>query len=239
MDLERYSVISEKNPREIVLLRGHGCRWKKCSFCDYHLDFSLDQSQNDILNSEVLNSVTGIYKKLEVINSGSFSDLSNCCVEKIINLCHSKNIDTLHTEFHWIERDKIPLYRELLAKKNISLKVKSGVETFDYDLRENYLHKGINEKNHDIIASFFNEACFLFGIEKQTFESMTYDINEGLRLFERICINIMSPNSTKIKPHKEVIEIFLHDIYPHIKDNKRIDILLNNCDFGIGNKGEN
>ena len=39
-DMIRYSVITEKNPREIVLLRGSGCVWKKCAFCDYHLDAS-------------------------------------------------------------------------------------------------------------------------------------------------------------------------------------------------------
>lgn len=38
--MERYSVITNKNPREIVLLRGSGCKWRRCAFCDYHLDFS-------------------------------------------------------------------------------------------------------------------------------------------------------------------------------------------------------
>ena len=31
----RYSVIKEKNPREIVMLVGDGCKWRKCRFCDY------------------------------------------------------------------------------------------------------------------------------------------------------------------------------------------------------------
>ena len=34
----RYAVIEEKNPREIVMLRGLGCTWRRCRFCDYHLD---------------------------------------------------------------------------------------------------------------------------------------------------------------------------------------------------------
>ena len=33
--MERYSVITEKNRREIVLLRAFPCAWGKCSFCDY------------------------------------------------------------------------------------------------------------------------------------------------------------------------------------------------------------
>lgn len=73
--MERYSVIQEKNPREIVLLRGSGCKWRKCTFCDYHLDFCLDEDKNYELNKIELAKVTGKYGKLEIINSGSFVDL--------------------------------------------------------------------------------------------------------------------------------------------------------------------
>ena len=38
----RYAVIEDKNPREIVLLRGLGCQWLRCAFCDYHTDGSSD-----------------------------------------------------------------------------------------------------------------------------------------------------------------------------------------------------
>ena len=55
----RYSILHEKNPREIVLLRGTGCRWRKCTFCDYHLDSSPDEAENWRLNQEVLQQVTG------------------------------------------------------------------------------------------------------------------------------------------------------------------------------------
>ena len=72
----RYSVITEKNPREIVMLRGSGCRFLRCRFCDYHLDSSRDQVANDRINKEALSHVTGQYHSLEVINSGSFLELS-------------------------------------------------------------------------------------------------------------------------------------------------------------------
>lgn len=70
--MERYSVLKEKNPREIVLLRGSGCKWKRCTFCDYHLDYCLDEEKNYNLNAQVLSKVTDIYNKLEVINSVVF-----------------------------------------------------------------------------------------------------------------------------------------------------------------------
>ena len=63
-EMERYSVITEKNPREIVLLRGAGCAWRRCRFCDYHLDCSPDQKANFALNRRVLARVTGEYHRL-------------------------------------------------------------------------------------------------------------------------------------------------------------------------------
>ena len=34
-EMERYSRITDKNRREIVLLRAFPCAWGKCTFCDY------------------------------------------------------------------------------------------------------------------------------------------------------------------------------------------------------------
>lgn len=65
--LERYSIITEKNPREITLLRGNGCKWLKCRFCNYHLDRCPDEEQNFILNKEVLDRVSGIYANLKLL----------------------------------------------------------------------------------------------------------------------------------------------------------------------------
>ena len=79
----RYSVIEDKNPREIVMLVGDGCKWRKCRFCDYHLDSSKDIEANFQLNKQVLSNVTGKFGELEVINSGSFVDLDKKTIELI------------------------------------------------------------------------------------------------------------------------------------------------------------
>ena len=178
----RYSVIEDKNPREIVMLVGDGCKWRKCRFCDYHLDSSKDIEANFQLNKQVLSNVTGKFGELEVINSGSFV----------------------------------------------------GLETFDYDLREKVLVKGIEEKNPEVIANYFDEINLLQGISGQTKESMISDIETGLKYFSRICVNIMVENQMPIKPDKKVIEQFMEYVYPLYKDNDRVDILLNNTDFGVG-----
>ena len=87
---------------------------------------------------------------------------------------------------------------------DFTLKMKLGLETFDYDFRENVLKKGIKEKNPEKISENFDEA------------------------------NIMCENSTSVKPDKELIKAFIKEIYPIYKDNDRADILINNTDFGVG-----
>ena len=52
--MKRYSIITQKNPREMVLLRGRGCFYEKCSFCDYYIDKSDNEEDNFALNSRVL-----------------------------------------------------------------------------------------------------------------------------------------------------------------------------------------
>ncbi|MCH5321166.1 MAG: radical SAM protein [Eubacterium sp.] len=230
--MERYSVIKEKNPREIVLLRGKGCVYKKCAFCDYHIDKCDSEEENFRLNKSVLENVTGKYSDLEVINSGSVFELDKSTLDLIKSVCKEKHIKTIHFESHYLFDRHIQKLREDF--KDFNLKMKLGLETFDYDFREKILHKGIDEHNPEIISKNFDEANFLFGICGQTAQSMENDITLGLKHFERICLNIMCDNTTDIKPDKNVINSFMNQLYPKYKDNDRIDILINNTDFGVG-----
>lgn len=232
--MERYSVIQEKNPREIVLLRGSGCKWRKCTFCDYHLDFCLDEDKNYELNKIELAKVTGKYGKLEIINSGSFVDLDQKTIDLIRKICIDRNIFEIHFECHWMHRDDVDLIRHFFGEKSINVKIKIGVESFDYEFREKILVKGINEQSPDKIAEKFDEVCLLMGITGQTKESMLYDVKTGLEYFERVCINIMVENRTKIKPDKDVIRIFRECVYDEYINNPRVDILMHNTDFGVG-----
>lgn len=230
--MERYGKILDKCKREIVLLRGSGCVYKKCTFCDYHLDKCADENENFKLNSEVLARVTGEFRELEVINSGSVFELDGRTLKLIGSVCRDKGIDTVHFESHYLYGGRIQELRD--SFKDFTLKMKLGLETFDYGLRETVLKKGIPEKDPKIISRNFEEANFLFGIDGQTLESMQNDITLGLENFERICINVMCENSTKIKPNKTVIDLFVNEIYPLYKDDRRVDILINNTDFGVG-----
>lgn len=231
--MERYGVIHEKQPREIVLLRGKGCVYRKCAFCDYHTDRCSDENENFALNRQVLSRVTGKYGDLEVINSGSVFELDGKTMALILEICKQKGISVLHFESHFLYRDRISALRREFS--GISLKMKLGLETFDFDFRENFLHKGIPLRDPEEICRDFEEANFLFGLRGQTENSMRRDLVLGLSYFERICVNLMCKNSTPVFPDLAVITVFKEKIYPEIKDNPRVDVLLKNTDFGVGN----
>lgn len=233
-DLTRYSVICDKNPREIALLRGRGCAWRRCRFCDYHLDCSKDEQDNLAVNRAVLGQVTGAFGRLEVINSGSFFELDSSSVALVEQVCREKNIRDLHVESHWVYRTRIPALRAQFETLGVHLHVKIGVESFDANFRERVLDKGIDETDPAAIAEQFDECCLLFGLSGQTALSMLSDIQTGLAHFDRVCVNLMVENATDVRPDADVHQLFVREIYPRFKDDPRVDILLNNTDFGVG-----
>lgn len=230
----RYAMITEKNPREIVMLRGNGCKWRRCRFCDYHLDYSKDEAANFALNSTQLQKVTGKYHSLEVINSGSFVDLDEQTLSLIEHICLEKDITQVHFECHWMHRKAVADFRKRFADKGITLKIKIGVETFDFKFREEVLDKGITTEDPAKIAQYFDEACLLFGLTGQTTASMKRDVETALTYFQRVCINIMTPNGSSLQPDDTVISLFARELYPLYAENPRIDILMENTDFGVG-----
>lgn len=230
--MPRYSVIAHKRPREIVLLRGRGCAYKRCSFCDYHLDFSPSDAENFSLNSEVLAQVTGVHGDLEVINSGSVFELDDATLDLIARTCRERAIHTIHFESHYLYRRRIPALRERFC--NFDLKLKLGLETFDRTYRETVLLKGIPEEDPAVIARHFDEANLLVGLTGQTVASMERDIELGLEHFERICVNVMCKNTTAVQPDPQVVAAFMEELYPRYSPDPRLDILVENTDFGVG-----
>lgn len=228
--MKRYAKIHQKNKREIVLLQGSGCKYAKCTFCDYYLDVGENSFS---LNSDVLDEIEGCYGILEVVNSGSFDELDAETLKKIREVAREKKIHTLIFECHYLYRKKIPNLK--LFFQDFEVKIKIGLESFDFDLREKVLKKGIKIHDPFEISRDFDEANFLIGISSQNEEMIWNDIKLGLQFFQRICLNVMCDN-TLMRADRKVIEVFLNNIFPKIKDDPRIDILLENTDFGIGVK---
>ncbi len=232
--LIRYSKLTEKEARELVLLKAARCKWHKCSFCDYHLDSSENIEENFSINKTQLDKVTGEFKILDVANSGSFFELDSMTVKYIKYICNKVDIKTLICESHWMYKDKVKKLKDDFKNIGVNLKVRIGVETFDYLFRESYLTKGISECDPYVISKFFDRVCLLFGLPGQTAESMLIDIEIALKYFEQVHVNIMNSNTTRIKPSPSVLRQFKEKIYPIFADNKRVEILFSNTDFGIG-----
>lgn len=234
MDLSRYSIITDKNPREIVLLKGFPCKWSQCSFCDYIHDNDINQEEIIKINKEVLSNVTGKFSSLEVINSGSVFELPNETLEDIKNIVVDKNIEVLYFESHWIYRNRLNEIRKFF---DVPIIFKCGVETFDDYFRNKVLKKGMIINNPEEVSNYFSSICLLVGIKGQTKDMIRNDVDTLLKYFKRGCINIFNENTTNIKRDYDLIKWFLKE-YNYLNENPNIEILVHNTDFGVGDNSD-
>lgn len=228
--MERYSVITEKNPREIVLLRAFPCAWGKCAFCDYIEDNGRNREEMEEQNRQVLSQVTGGLGVLEAINSGSCFELPRETLEDIKTIAGEKNIRRLIFESHWIYRHRLEELREFFR---IPVTYKIGVETFDYDFRERVLNKHADFKSPQEVASFFDSICLMVGIKGQTKEMIRNDIAILKQYFSHGTVNVFNNNSTPIRRDEELVRWFMEE-YRWLLDDPDVEVLYNITDFGVG-----
>ena len=227
--MDRYALISTKMPREFVLLQGTGCRWWKCTFCDYHEDVSERPFE---VNEPVLRQVTGQYGVLDVINSGSAMELDEETISLIKEVIKEKKIHTLWFEAHYMYRKKLASFAEQFAPAKV--KFRCGVETFDTALREAW-KKGIpSSVSVQDIAQHFQGICLLCCTQGETKEHIQKDIELARAHFEYFSVNVFCDNHTPIKQDKELASWFAKEVYPMIKDDPRIEVLMENTDLGVG-----
>lgn len=137
--MNRYSTITVKNPREIVLLRSHPCRWGRCFFCDYIHDNLCDEEQMIAENQSILEEISGKYGSLEIINSASVFELPRQTWQDIKNICQEKNINRIFFEAYYNYRHRLDEVRTFF--EGIEVSFQCGIETFDDEFRNNYLQK--------------------------------------------------------------------------------------------------
>ena len=227
--MERYALISTKMPREFVLLQGTGCRWKKCTFCDYHDDVSEHPFQ---VNAPVLRQVTGQYGVLDVINSGSALELDEDTLSLIKEVVKEKHIHTLWFEAHYMYRKKLAEFAKQFAP--VQVKFRCGVETFDADLRDAW-KKGIpSSVTPEDVAKYFQGVCLLCCTQGESKEHIMKDIEIAQTHFEYFSVNVFCNNSTQVKQDKELAQWFAREVYPKIKDEEGIEVLMENTDLGVG-----
>ncbi|MDU2122944.1 MAG: radical SAM protein [Clostridium celatum] len=228
--MDRYNKITNKNNREIVLLRAFPCIWGKCSFCDYIDDNGRDEDELNNLNKEVLDNITGEFGVLEVINSGSCFEIPKETMKYIKKIVDEKKIKLLFFESHWCYRNRIDEIRNFF---NIPIIFKIGVETFDYDFRNNFLNKNAKFKDPKEVAEKFQSVCLMVGIKGQTKEIIRKDVEILLENFKYGTINVFVNNTTSIKRDEELVQWFRKE-YSYLDDYPTIEVLYHNTDFGVG-----
>lgn len=229
---ERYSVIREKNPREICLLRGFPCAWGKCAFCDYIDDNGSRNQEQQMVeqNRQVLSQVTGELGVLEIINSGSCFELPEQTLEDIADLIREKGIQKLFFEAHWMYRNRL---EEMRKRIPVPIVFKIGVETFDNEFRENVLNKHADFTSPAQVAECFDSPCLMVGIQGQTREMIANDIACLKKYFSLGTVNVYNNNTTKIRRDEELVRWFMQE-YQWLLDDPAVEVLYEITDFGVG-----
>ena len=227
---ERYSRITDKNPREICLLRGFPCAWGKCSFCDYIEDNGRDGQEMAALNAQVLGQVTGQLGVLEVINSGSCFELPGETLEDIVRIIREKHIQKLFFESHWMYRKQVPAMR---ARMPVPIVFKIGVETFDNDFRQRVLNKHADFTTPEEVAEYFDSPCLMVGIQGQTRKMIARDIELLKKHFKLGTVNVYNNNTTPIRRDEELVRWFMEE-YHWLLEDPAVEVLYEITDFGVG-----
>ncbi len=228
-DLSRYSLIENGPlPRELCLLQGKGCKWGKCTFCDYYLDVSPAPFE---VNKKALSMVTGKTGCLDLINSGSCFELDRETIRLVQNLVKERNIESLWFEAHWMYKDKLKEFSELF---DCDVHFRFGVETFNPNLRTSW-NKGIGQNiEAPEIAKYFDGVCLLVGIRGQTIEDIYYSIDLAEKHFSYYNVNVFCPNSTKTEKDDLLIEQFKKELIPVLRHSNKCEVLVENTSLGVG-----
>ncbi|MBQ8256442.1 MAG: hypothetical protein IJY98_00790 [Bacteroidaceae bacterium] len=227
--MDRYAVIRTKLPREFVLLQGTGCRWGKCTFCNYHTDVS---DNPFAVNCEVLARVTGETGVLDVINSGSAMELDAQTLQMLKDVVRDKGIHTLWFEAHFMYRNRLEAFAAQFAPAKV--KFRCGIESFDAAQRKRW-NKGVPEwVTAADVARYFAGICLLCCTRDDTPHRIAADIETAKQYFEYFSVNLFCNNGTAVKRNDELVAWFTQNIYPCIKDDERVEVLIENTDLGVG-----
>lgn len=227
--MERYAIIHDKFPREFILLQGRGCRWGKCTFCDYHHDTSNDPFS---INKDVLLRVTGRYGVLDIINSGSGIELDEQSIELIKQVVREKQIHTLWFEMHYMYRHRLADFAAQFAPATV--KFRCGIESFDGAQRKLW-NKGVPaDVTVDDVARYFRGVCLLCCTRGEKRERIVSDIRLAEKHFEYFSVNLFCNNGTSHERDEELVAWFVSEVYPALRESPKAEVLLNNTDLTVG-----
>jgi hypothetical protein len=184
------------------------------------------------VNRDILAQVQGMYGVLDVINSGSAMELDERTLGMIKEVVKEKKIHTLWFETHYMYKNQLSKFAEQFD--GVEVKFRCGVESFDGELRERW-NKGMAASvTAEDVAKHFHGVCLLCCTEGDSKERILRDIALAEQYFEYASVNVFCENTTAIKRDDDLAKWFVEELYPELKESKKIEILINNTDLGVG-----
>ncbi|MCP4590554.1 MAG: radical SAM protein [bacterium] len=229
--MRRYARITRKLPREIVLLKGLPCIWSRCTFCDYLEDNTEDAQLIERVAREELAKVTGEFRRLEVINSGSVQELTEPVQELIREKLVAAGITEFICESYWAYRHRFEETRRFFG---VPTRIKLGVETFDHHLRNGVLNKNMVFDSPAEVAALTDTICLLVGFRGQTRDTVRRDVDLMLEHFAYGCVNLFTPSPKTAALADQPLMDWFRTEYAGLEDHPNIEVLWKNTDFGVG-----
>lgn len=227
----RYNIVEAPFAREIVLLKGRDCSYGRCKFCNYTEDNNNDEQLIFDYNQELLQSVTGFNGVLEIINSGNVFDLDTNTLNLIQTIVIEKAIQVIYFESYINHLHHFEQIKALFPTCEVRMRL--GLETFDDEYRT-YLGKPfIYEKLADKIEASYYSVCLMFGTLGQTKAQILNDLEQGLKRYQQITVNLFIDNGTQVKADHELQKWFIQEVVPTIQNHSQIELLIDNKDLGV------
>lgn len=231
----RYSEVKGKHAREMILLKSFPCCYGKCSFCNYIEDNSEDEEEINAVNEEILQKITGRYKVLEIVNSGSVFEIPKKSLEKIREIIYEKEIEIVYFEIFYSYLPQLESLRAFFnEKKAVEVRYRMGLETFDNDFRQKVYNKNIfmDERIAKDLSDKIYSVCLLIATQGQSREMIKKDIALALKYFQGVTINVFVDNGTKVKRDENLVRWFVQEV-KDLLDESRVEVLIDNKDLGV------
>jgi hypothetical protein len=153
-------------------------------------------------------------------------------IEMIKEVVKERNIHTLWFEAHYMYKNQLARFAEQFD--GVEVKFRCGVESFDGNLREQW-QKGIAAHvTVEDVAKYFQGVCLFCCSEGDSKERILRDIALAEQYFEYASVNVFCENTTTVKRDDELAKWFVEEVFPNLRESKKIEILINNTDLGVG-----
>lgn len=224
--MKRYSRITNKYFREKVFLYAFPCVWEKCTICIYKDKNELKENTINKLNYEILNSVTGEFGVLEIINYGSCFEFPRETLKYIKEVIEKKGIKKLILKSQWNYKERLNEMKEYFQ---IPIMFKIGIDTFDNEFRNNNLNKVHTFNDPKEVSKYFEAISFIVGMKGQTKAMVSKDISFILQYFKFASINILTGLQYKVEKDDSLIKWFVRE-YSILEEHPNIEVIYDESD---------